>query len=213
MAWVKMIKNQPEAAKVYLSNLKDDLVWGSWAKDYLQRLDKDPALSNDFDIQEIRQLMIDEDDLIQTLVFMDAGKYNANFSAGLRSQLEHNNRNRMAFEYLMAQCLLTGNLNGAASLFPLLDLHSYVNPPFLYEEAIMIFGIGQPSAMKVRPSGEVYFGNHRISNQTVERFMRLKTIVNRCGGFTPQTEAMAAKEFPNSYFEFYVRLQVGGPRE
>ncbi|MBN2703976.1 MAG: hypothetical protein JXR23_07170 [Pontiellaceae bacterium] len=212
MAWIKMIKNQPEAAKVYLNNLTDDLVWRKWARNYLQRLAQDPSLSNDFEIQEIRELMMDEDDLIKTVTFPNLGEPSINFSAGLRSQLEHNNRNRIAFEYLMAQYLLAGSLGGVASLFPLLDQFPYTNTP-LYEEAILIFGIAQPDAMKVTPSGEVYFGNHQINPRTIERFMRLKTIVTRCGGFNSQAAALTAREFPGSYFEFYIRLQAGGARE
>ena len=212
MAWIKMIKNQPEAAKVYLKNLTDDLVWRKWARNWLQRLNQDPSLSNDFEIQEIRQLMIDEDDLIKTVTFPDLGKPSINFSAGLRSQLEHNNRNRMAFEYLMTQYLLTGNLWAVASLFPLLDQFSYEDAP-LYEEAILIFGITQPDAMTITPAGEVYFGNHQINPRTIERFMRVKTIVTHFGGFTPQAAAQTAKEFPGSYFEYYIGVEAGGARE
>lgn len=112
----------------------------------------------------------------------------------------------------MTQYLLSGNLGGVASLFPLLDQFPYANAP-LYEEAILIFGIKQPDAMRITSKGEVYFGNHQISSQAIERFMRLRTIVNHCGGFNPQAAALTAKEFPGSYFEYYVGVEAGGARE
>ena len=212
MALVKMIKNQPEAAKLYLNNLRDDLVWGRWAEDYLKRLSEDPDLSEDVYIQQARRLMIDEDDLMKTVVFSNDGTYAVRFAAILQSQLERNSQNKMAFEYLMTYSLLTGNLNGVASLFPLLNPLDYPQTPSLYEEAVMMFGLEHPDQITVNSSG-VYFAGRRMSDSTVEKFIQLKGIVNQSGGFNRKAQYAVSKMMPGSYFQFYVTSRSGGEHE
>ncbi len=62
LALVKLIKGQTAAAGVVLQVLRDDIVWGRWAEAYLHRVAADPTLVRDDEIQQIRRLMVVEDD-------------------------------------------------------------------------------------------------------------------------------------------------------
>ena len=44
VAWIKIVKGQTDAARIYLNVLRDDLVCGRWAADCLQRLQADASL-------------------------------------------------------------------------------------------------------------------------------------------------------------------------
>ena len=208
MAWVKMIKNQPDAARIYLNVLRSDLVWGRWAKTYLHRLEVNPSLSGDPDIQRIRQLMIEKDDLMQTVVLSENGDPYMNIPAVFMNQLKQNRNNRMVYEYLMARSLLSCDVRGAASLFPLADNFSYAEIPPLYEEAVVTYGMEHPGEVKITPSG-IYFHNRRISDQTAKKYHQLEQIANRCGGFNQETKTAVAKELPGSYFQFYISREIG----
>ena len=100
LALVKLIKGQTAAAGVVLQVLRDDVVWGRWAEEYLHRVAADPTLADDDEIQQTRRLMIVEDDTPLT------GKPGAGgataLPALLEKLLERNSGNRMAVEYLMA---------------------------------------------------------------------------------------------------------------
>ena len=56
LALVKLIKGQTAAARVVLQVLRDDLVWGRWADEYLHRLAADPTLAGDDEIQRMRRI-------------------------------------------------------------------------------------------------------------------------------------------------------------
>ena len=202
LALLKMIKGQPDAARLFLNVLQDDLVWGRWAKGYLQRLATDPDLADDEDIQRSRRLMIKEDDLYLIVKMAPDGTLVINFRNMLLSLLKQNSTNRMAFEYLMSACLVTGDLQVAVESFSFLDNISYPAVPTLYEEAALIYGLNHPGEIKETSSG-VFFHGRKISELTLNNYHRFQAIVKRYPGPTEEARAAIMRELGGTYFEYF----------
>ncbi|MBN1518109.1 hypothetical protein JXA32_16225 [Candidatus Sumerlaeota bacterium] len=212
MAFVKMIKGQPSAAKTYLNVLRDDLVWRSWAQAYLERLAKDPDLSDDEEIQQIRRLMITKDDLHQTGKYSSDDRFGINFSAILLSQLRQNDHNKMAYEYLMAQCLIAGNVDGVVELFFVLDNFSYPGIPTLYEEAAIIYASKHPEELVNNQSG-VFFRGRKISETTFNKYLRYEAFLKKQSTPSKEVGAAMARQLEGSYFPYYYWLHLGEMNE
>jgi len=58
LALINFIKGQTDAARTFLYALSKDFLYEDLAKQYLQRLDTDPLLSTDEEIQRIRSFML-----------------------------------------------------------------------------------------------------------------------------------------------------------
>ena len=161
---------------VFLNVLRDDLVWGRWAEGYLRRLAADPDIAGDEDIQRTRRLMISEDDLHLVSKSYSNGGVSPIIPVLLLKTLEHNTQNRMAFEYLMATYLVTGNVQAAVESLSFLDKFSYPAVPTLYEEATLIYGTNHPEDVVVTDSG-VFFRGRKISESTIDNYRRCQAII------------------------------------
>jgi hypothetical protein len=132
LAKIKLAKGQVEAAKVFLKILSKDLIFGHHGREMLQRLEDDPELANDKTIQHIRSVMIEKDSDRSTLE-ADAFFYQL---------LDKNKNNKMAFEYMMAFYLLTGQTGKLVENIGHLKEMGYERLPQHYEEAIVIYIMG-----------------------------------------------------------------------
>jgi hypothetical protein len=99
LALVNLALTNISTAKVYLGTLTRAPFQGSWARNYLDRLEKDPVLTSDEEVARLRRLMVRRDSVI--ILTPDEE---------LLMLLAANRQNRMAFEYLMTYYLLTKNL-------------------------------------------------------------------------------------------------------
>jgi len=124
LARVYLVKGDVETARVYLSALSKVPFWGRQAREDFARLQRDPNVWEDEEIQRLRAIRLRQDFVRQT-----------DF---LRQLLIENPRNRMAYEYGMAWLLLTKNLAGFVQLFD--TYHSGVESriPRHYEEALLL---------------------------------------------------------------------------
>jgi hypothetical protein len=202
LALVEMIKGQSAAARVFLNVLRDDLVWGRWAKGYLQLLARDPNLAGDQEIQQARRMMISKDDVSLTDNILPGGGLSHRLDVYLLKLLEQNHQNRMAFEYLMAMYLFNNDVAAVVDSLSLLDNFSYSAVPPLYEEAVMIYGSHHTKELKATNWG-LFFRGRKISEPTMKRFRRLQAIVNSCGGPNAKARPLIARELGDSYFYYF----------
>jgi len=129
MALVKMVKGDIPAARVYLGALSKTIPFDDWADDYLRKLDTDSELSEDAYIQYLRSIKTDIDSV--TNLF--------NKQEILANLLKENPHNKAAFEYYMAQLLLTWRWDEfIANIYRLREL-GYTEIPTHYQEAILIY--------------------------------------------------------------------------
>jgi hypothetical protein len=189
---INLVKGQTQTARVFLNVLAKDLIYGRQAKELLNRLDVDPQLITDTKIQNLRSIMLTED----FIFFLHSEK-----EFLLLNLLERNRHNKMAFEYLMADYLLTNQLEKFVQNLWRLDDFDYQKVPRHYEEAILIYS-------KLTRK-EVDLHGRKISTETAERGRKFFGTLNY---FTLDKKAAynaLAKDFGNSYF-FYNVFGVSG---
>lgn len=186
LALINIVKGQTETARIFLNAQSKDLVYGAQAREILRRLDKDPQLDGDEQVQHLRSLMLVEDyipgdELAETL---------------LLKLLERNPSNRMAFEYLMASYLLTRQLGKVVQNIKRLDDFDYKEIPRHYQEAVLIH-----ERMAGRKAN---LGERRISAATRLRFKEFTGVWKQHGGQIEAARPYLAAEFGHSYFFYYL---------
>jgi hypothetical protein len=191
LALINMIKGDTSAARVYLGALSRTLFEADWARNYLEKIERDPNLSTDEEIQRLRSMM--------PTIDRDFRSLNENIFFDL---LDRNRHNRMAFEYIEAFYLLTTQLDKFVANLDRLNDFDYAGIPRVYEEAILLYSYNTKKKFEV-PGRE-------ISRESRERF----------GGFTMvytgryKKNKMAAlnelaKDYGNSYFFYYIYGPAG----
>lgn len=157
LATINMVKGNLDTARVYLHTLSNTLFHRRWARHYLDLLERDPALTTDGDIQQLRSMAMDK----------DYASLRVPEEIMLSYLLERNDKNRMAFEYLMAWYLLNRQLTRFVNHLEQLHDLGYQALPRHYEEAILVYAAtarktlelpGYKPREKVRQQAEHFLG-------------------------------------------------------
>jgi hypothetical protein len=128
LAMVNMISGRNQTARVYLGALQKRLFFGEWAGEYLVKLENDPELRGDNEIQRLRALIPKEDE----------GRVLATPEMQLKAQIENGKRNKMAFEYLLALYMLRGQMWNVVEVADVMEKYDYEKIPIAFEEAILL---------------------------------------------------------------------------
>jgi hypothetical protein len=193
LAWANIIKEQNRNARIYLNALKKDLIYHSTAEDLLDALNKGFTPDQTAYIERLRSYMLEAG---------HPGTGKDSIEQMLTALLDRNPRNKMAFEYLMASYLLTGQVDKIAANIERLDELGYRNIPTLYEEALLIY----LSSHKQK----IDSGRFNISPQTIKRFYKFGQL--RTAMQSHDRQALINRlilEFGSSYFFFYTFGTVG----
>jgi hypothetical protein len=186
LALINMVKGNIGTARIYLGALSKTLFDAEWANDYLGRLELDPNLSSDGEIQRLRGLMMEK----------NYGFIKYSPETALLWLLDKNRQNKMAFEYLMAWYLLTRQVDKVAQNIGRLDDFGYPDIPRHYEEAIIIYQAA--TGRKVELKGR------EISNRTYQTAQAFSSIIMRLGKTdTMQVMRATAGDFGDTYFFYY----------
>ncbi len=185
LALINIIKGQTDAARTFLYALSKDFLYEDIAKQYLQRLETDPLLSTDEEIRRLRSFMLVEDSINKTTP---------------KDLLEKNKHNRMAFEYLMAFLLLTGQHAAVANSIGYLDNFDYPQGriPRHLEEAILLY-----MAMTNKKADT---HGRRINTVTIRRFQKFMQHFQRRKHDLQTAAKTLEKEFGDTYYYFYFFL-------
>lgn len=184
LALARIIKGQPESARVFLRALSADLLYGSWARDILRRLQTDPLLSTDREVQRVRSLMPLQD-----------SAFGASVEMLLEELLERDKRNPMAFEYLMGYYLVTRNLEGIVRNIGRLDDFDYEGIPRHYEEALVIY---------LKSTGkEVDLRGRSVSWPTLRRHAEFSQVFDHHRDSKREASRALAKDYWNTYYYYY----------
>jgi hypothetical protein len=158
LAMVNLVKGTMGTARIYLGALSKTLFYSAWARGWLARLETDPTLAGDRQIQELRAQCLKEDNT--ALFYAKEGAL-----AALAAQ---DNHNRMAFEYLMAWYLQTRKVDKFVQNIGRLSEFGYTMVPPLYQEALAIYAYprGKGAEYPISPDVRARFENFsRIFNQ------------------------------------------------
>lgn len=157
LALIYLAEEQNETAKIFLGALSKDLIYGRFARQLLLRLEKDPRLTDYEPVQSLRRVAVQTDHVAD--YDLD------NFFAPL---LQRNPHNKMAFEYMMATYLLTGQVDKIALNIFRVDEFGYKKTPRHYEEAMLIY-----AALRQQRFGEkINLQDLSISSETIQRFQK-----------------------------------------
>jgi hypothetical protein len=188
LALVNMVKGNTGAARVCLGALSRTLFDAGWAMEYLAKIERDPNLSTDKEVQQLRSMILAID--------RDFKSVNENILLDL---LDKNKHNRMAFEYLMAFYLLTGQFDKFAGNLGRLDDFDYARIPRVYEEAILLYNYTRKTRVELHGC--------EISPESQERFDNFVNIyISQYGA----NKALAFNELARDYGDSYLFYSVYG---
>jgi hypothetical protein len=187
LAQINILKNRPQAARVFLNLLAEAPFERAWAAACLRDLDTDPRLPDDKALALIRSRMVTTD--------LPHGKLP---DESLFLQLLGSNpRNQMAFEYLLAQYLVSRDLDRLIKQFARLDDFGYTAIPRHLEEAIILY-----QHVKRAP---VDLHGRQLHPETVERFREFTEALSLARNDPADRQALARNFRDTFWFYFYTR--------
>jgi hypothetical protein len=194
LAWIKIIKGQQDAARVYLRALEKDLIYRGRAAALLRSLEHGFGPAQTAYLRRIHSYIRQQ----------QSGRLNReSIEEMLTGLLAQSPSNRMAFEYLMACYLLAGQVDKVTAHVKYLAGLGYREIPTLYEEAMLIYYGAQRVPLDLE--------QRAINRRTVERYERFVQLNNslRMSNQEPLLQQLA-REFGTSYF-FYYRFTLSRP--
>jgi tetratricopeptide (TPR) repeat protein len=194
LAKIYIIKGQTPMARTCLGALSQNLLYRNEAKAWLDRLDIDPDMTADTELERVRTVTPRTDPLVGSL---DVSEFEGMFLQLLRT----NPRNRMAFEYGMAYFLWSGQVANVVASLGRLNNFDYSGIPRHCEEAVMAY-------QRANREGIVNLYGRRISDETLTRarefFENLARYVT-AGRLDRESASKAlAERYGNSYFFYRV---------
>ena len=191
LAWIHIVKGDQDTARVYLNALKGDLVYRHTAASMLK------GLAEGFKPDEAAYV-----ERLRSRVHSDTGYRGRSVDLMLSRLLEHDPSNKMAFEYLMACYLLTGQLDKIVAQVGRLSQFGYPDIPSHYEEAILLYCGQQGQKVDLR--------KFPVRQETVQRYVRFAQLNNSIQPTNLRaTMDQLGREMGDSYF-FYYRVQCMG---
>ena len=195
LALVNLAKGNVGTARVYLGTLRNTLFHRHWAEHYIALLDKDPNLTTDHQVQQLRSIALDHDFLSVTPATSEM----------LARLLEKNPKNRMAFEYLMASHLLNGRLATFVKHMPQFRQIGYPTLPLYFEEAALtyVYGTGQ----------SVYLGDYKPRAELQQQIQDFLGILARHRSNQRAALPELAPKYRDTYVFYYVYTQSEKARQ
>ena len=128
LAETNMVNGQYEVAAKHLRTLQKTIYYKRWA-DHMMGFLYDETRINNHPIYGRLRLIAQKDDYL----------YSGNKMTDMLSTLfQQNLKNQLAFDYLMAHLLLTGDLQQVANTLPLIQYTNYKQIPRSYQEALAL---------------------------------------------------------------------------
>ncbi len=184
---INVVKDRPEAARVFLNLLCRDVIHRPWALETLRRLDEDPRLDSDEEVTQLRRVMLKEERI----------SLGGNDLFDLA--LEQDPKNRMAFEYRMAYWLLTCQLDKIGEQIPAMRELGYRGIPKSYAEALL---------MNWQINGkQPELGDWRIDGATMDRFKSFVELTRN----RSRDPAALAQLASGTYYEYFFAYNAMSP--
>jgi hypothetical protein len=173
-------QNRPVAQR-YLGLLLKTMWHHSWANKYLTCLSDNDNFSKSPELTYIKSIMPESDFLIPP-----------NEPQRCLVHLIQNRKNKMAFEYFMAYCLLQGKLSDIMKHIHRLNDFEYSRIPRHLEEAILVY-------MQLTGRRDIALQGRQVSRETIQRFIDFNQIMNRYN----KNKNAAYNELRNKYNDTY----------
>ena len=193
LARINVLKNRPQAARVFLNVLRKAPFHREQAGRRLRELETDPRWQQQEEIARIRPLMVSvdyDDSRMPTELLLD-------------QLLQANRRNRMAFEYLMAHFLLTFQLDKVVENIGRLNDFDYRAIPRHYEEALLLH-------QRLKGGQKIDLRGRPIDLRTEQEFEQFQAQTDRFQGRLEEGRAVLARDFGQTYWFYFIYAQTLG---
>ena len=192
---VYMLKGDNGAAKKYLLNLKKIPFEGATA-DRLLALNEHPSeIGQDPELHRVQSCMP-----IDTIAL--TGKPTL---LQLQILLDRNPINRMAFEYMIAYHLLTGNLRELMHHIPEFAAFGYPQLPVHVQEALLVIA-------SQTPNFDVNILSRSVQRNTYDRFMQYQQTFMQNHGSRDRAMEVLRKDFSDTYW-YYLMFVKPAPEQ
>ena len=191
LALINIFKGEPKTAHKYFELLKKNPLFKKWAQQHEDYISNEVLLMEDERLRQIRT-WVNHTDFISRA---DAPLEDLEFL------LENNPSNKMAFEYLMAGYLLTGQISKLGKQMYRLKDFGYPGIPRLYEEALFLNLIRtNPETLKEKA--------HQFHRETLIRFQGFQKIL--AGSKQDRKAALEKLKqlYGNSYWYYVLRKNL-----
>jgi hypothetical protein len=185
LALTNIILGNYKPACSILGILRKSIINKDWADNYLQCINDPRRLEKDSLINKKRNLPP------RTIFFMDR----INVNHDLLYLLDENEKNKMAFEYLMAYYLLSNEIGNMVMNLRYLGKFGYKQIPRTYEEALMVY----LSKIGIK---RVNLGGYNISESTIERYRDYVRIVHNYNNNVQAAHDELHKVHGNTYWYY-----------
>jgi len=189
LAVINIIKDQPEAAKIFLNALSKKPLHHRAAKEMLRRLEEDPRLESDAWVQQVRRSIVRKDTVM------------AKYEEDLVALVEENPDNRIALNYLMAYYLRASRSDKVVENLRHFDHLENGALPRHYQEAIIVHARRDGDTV---PSREA-----RVGAETLGRAEVFAELVASSPNLEEARQRAAEAGLGDSYF-FYLLFGVSG---
>ena len=185
---VYLVNGNYEAGKTYLNQLLKTVFERKWANDYLKRIENDPQLKNDIQIQHMRSIMLEK----------QGGFFGFDFNDLIADLLKKNPENKMAFEYLITLDLLTGQLEKMMHDLTLIDQYQGDDLPKYYQQAYLFYkgiikGKGSLRGIKLAPD-------------IITEYKEFTKYFNLAQLHDQKASMIMSEKFKDSYYLYYLSL-------
>ncbi|MEO0292748.1 MAG: DUF6057 family protein [candidate division WOR-3 bacterium] len=187
LALTNIINENYVAAKKFLDLLYKSILHRKWAK-YYKNYIFDKSLIEKDSLIKLKRMQRPDFDFFIT---------NKTPNLDLIKLLKQDEKNKMAFEYLIAYYLLEGRLGDLLEYFDKFKNLGYKKLPRHIEEAILVIMIGAPSKINMK--------EWRISPETIEKF-KLFNIAKIKSKRDKKAKEYLEKEFHNTYWYYLLYL-------
>jgi hypothetical protein len=195
----------PDIAAMWYRRLSQDLIYGSKARKVLQYINNGTPFSGLDTIESIRKNAIKTDTVLTVLDIK-------NFCTALFKEIPGN---RMAFDYLIASCLVSGNIQEAVNYIPRFREAGYERLPKNWAEALILYcalnGSTDSQYLNIVPqqiqSSLVRF--MRACHSIKQRYERMDRGQER---YAREAPSMLREEFGTTYFFYYFFKMSGASR-
>jgi hypothetical protein len=180
-------KNNNETAKVFINNLKNFLHLSEDMKELIAIADSHKDYNEHKTVRFLRSAQHKKDYIYYT---------DANEEKILQSLLQHNPKNKMAFEYLMTYYLLTLQADKIIEYLPYLHNLNYKEIPRHYQEAIFIYMNNNQT--------DVSLDGYQLDQKTTNSFNTFMSTYTQNYNNVAWAEKYLEKNFGSSYYFYYV---------
>ncbi len=181
LAQTNLINGSYEVARKYLLALRKTLFYKDWANETMQLLGNEKAVDKHPEYGRLRRLVYDEDFFFSDHVTPEM----------IQSLFFSNTSNRLAYEYLMAAYLLTGDLENFANYVGWGEKLGYPAIPRHFQEALVLkwgFHHEKDEQLPIQ-----------VSQATAQRFNQFYLYINS-PSMTPEG---LAQRFGDTYWHYY----------